>query len=180
MKLFDFVEMIQCRKGGMQFRLNDKTYVLDSIRPIVVDNTSEVIILGLHNNYDFTSMKDFSKYCINNLKENLCYELLFEIGDKLYDFSEIPIREFFMSSNLAFILKDYTPKAEDCVTLRELLGYARTLGVASLGYDLSSAKIIINVDGVAHKLKFKDVQFFGKSCIDKDDDYSVVLNVKSK
>ena len=179
MKLFDFVGMIQYRKGGMQFRLNDKTYVLNSIRPIMLNNTAEVIILGLHEDYDFTSMKDFSKYCINNLKENLCYELLFEIDDKLYDFSEIPIKEFFMSGNLAFTLKDYTPKVEDCVTLRELLSYARTLGVASIGYDFGNAKIIINVDGVAHQLKFKDVQFFGKSCIDKDDDYSIVLDVKT-
>lgn len=180
MKLFNFVEMIQCRKGGMQFRLNDKTYVLNSIKPAVVNNTAEVIILGLHEDYDFTSMKDFSQYCINNLKENLCYELFFEIDDKLYDFSEIPIREFFMSSNLAFILKDYTPKVEDYATLRELLGYARTLGVASFGYDFGNAKIIINVDGVAHQLKFKDVHLFGKSCIDKEDDYSVVLDVKTK
>lgn len=179
MKLFDFVGMIQCRKGGMQFRLNGKTYVLDSIKPFVVDNTNDVIILGLHEDYDFTSMKDFSKYCINNLKENLCYELLFKIDDKLYDFSEIPIKEFFMSSNLVFILKDYTPKVEDYATLRELLGYAKTLGIASLGYDFGNAKIIINVDGVAHKLKFKDVNFFGKSYTDKDDDYSVVLDVKT-
>lgn len=180
MKLFDFVEMIQFRKGGMQFRLNGKTYVLDSIKPFAVDNTAECIILGLHEDYDFTSMKDFSKYCINNLKENFCYELLFKIDDKLYDFSEIPIREFFMSGNIAFILKDYTPKVEDYATLRELLGYARTLGVASLGYNFGNAKIIINVDGVAHQLKFNDVHFFGKSCIDKDDDYSVVLDVKTK
>lgn len=179
MKLFDFVEMIQFRKGGMQFILNDTTYVLNSIKPLAVNNTAEVIILELHNDYDLSSMKDFSQYCINNLKENLCYELLFEIDNKLYDFSEIPIKEFFMSGNLAFILKDYTPKVEDCVTLRELFGYARTSGVASLGYDISNAKIIINVDGVAHKLKFKDVQFFGKSCIDKDDDYSIVLDVKT-
>lgn len=120
--------MIQFHKGGMQFRLNDKTYVLNSIRPIMLNNTAEVIILGLHEDYDFTSMKDFSKYCINNLKENFCYELLFEIDDKLYDFSEIPIREFFMSGNLAFSLKDYTPKVSDYTTLRELLAYARTFG----------------------------------------------------
>lgn len=180
MKLFDFVGMIQCHKGGMQFKLNDKTYVLDSIKPIVVNNTAEVIILWLHNDYDFTSMKDFSQYCINNLKENLCYELLFKVDDKLYDFSEILVKQFFMSDNLAFILKDYTPKTADCVTLRELLVYARILGVASTGYDFSSAKIIINVDGAAHQLKFNDVRFFDKSCIDKDDDYRVVLDVKAK
>lgn len=146
----------------------------------MVNNTAEVIILGLHDDYDFTSMKDFSQYCINNLKENFCYELLFEIDNKLYDFSEIPVREFFMSGNLAFILKDYTPKVADYTTLRELLAYARTSGVASIGYDFGNAKIIINVDGVAHQLKFNDVHFFGKSCMDKDDDYSVVLDVKTK
>lgn len=145
-----------------------------------MDNTSDVIILGLHEDYDFTSMKDFSQYCINNLKENFCYELLFEIDDKLYDFSEILFREFFMSGNLAFILKDYTPKVEDCITLRELLVYARTLGVVSTDHDFSSARIIINVDGVTHQLKLKDVSLMDKCATDKDDDYSVVLDIKTK
>lgn len=45
MKLYNFIEMIHRRKGGMQFRLNDKTYVLNSIKPKVMNNTAEVIIL---------------------------------------------------------------------------------------------------------------------------------------
>ena len=47
-------------------------------------------------------------------------------------------------------------------------------------FNFGNAKIIINVDGVAHQLKFNDVHFFDKSCMDKDDDYSVVLDVKTK
>lgn len=180
MKLFSFIQMMQCHTGGMQFKLNDEAYVLSSIKPKVVNDITEAIILELHNGYGFTSIKDFNQYYINNLKGNFCYELLFEIDSELYDFSEISIKEFPTSNNLACVLKKYEPKVADYTTLQALSNYARVVGMGYLNYDLSRAKLIINVDGVAHQLKPEDVHFTTDEYKGKAIDYNVVLDVKTK
>lgn len=183
MLLSNFISVIQKYKGEFQFSLNDEPYVLTSMRPKVVNKDAKAVIFSLHKNYTFTNMESFNRYCMHNLCNALDCELLFEIDGELYDFTSAFISEFFMSSNLAFNLKKYTleedtTKEVDYLTLHKLSSHARAFGIGHLGYDFNNAKIIVNINGVAHQLKPEDIHFTVDEVKGKEADYSIIMNIK--
>lgn len=86
----------------------------------------------------------------------------------------------FVSLILNFELKEYIQKTTDYVTLNMIHKHAKDFGIPYCDYDFNNAPITIKVNGVAVKLKPRDVHFITDEVKGEGANYNVVLDIKTK
>lgn len=179
MKLFDFLMNFgNSELYEFNFKLSDDYYDFSSLKPEILDD-EHTIIFGLHKSCKYNNVNAFKKLMLLNHRDNLDYTVILRINEKFYDLNGL-VEQKNNSRYLHFELKEYTPKTTDYVTLNMIHKNAKDFGIPYCDYDFNNAPITIKVNGVAVKLKHKDVHFIIDEVKGEGANYNVVLDVRTK
>lgn len=179
MKLFDFLMKFgNSEFYEFNFKLDDDYYDFSSLKPEILDD-EHAIIFDLHKSCKYNNVNAFKKLMLLNHRDNLDYTVILRINEKFYDLTCL-VEQPNNARYLNFELKEYIPKTTDYVTLNIIHKHAKDFGIHYCDYDFNNAPITIKVNGVAVKLKHKDVHFIIDEVKGEGAHYNVVLDVITK